>query len=63
MSERLNHVDRCLKKAGEAEQAGDKEKAQYWLNMAERYEKSIADIKHLNAEHERNKNQRGGFNV
>jgi hypothetical protein len=63
MSEQLNHVDRALKKAEQAEQAGDKAEALKWLGVAERLEQGFKDIKQMDMDRKKNKNQRGGFNA
>lgn len=36
-----NHIERILEKAEEAERRGDKEKAQYWLDKAEKFEQYL----------------------
>jgi len=36
-----SHIDRILQKAEEAEKRGDKKKAQYWLDKAEKFEQFI----------------------
>lgn len=46
----MNHVDRFLQKASEAEANGDKEKAKYWMEKAEKFEKCMKDIIHIETE-------------
>jgi len=60
--EKLNHVDRCLKKAEEYEKAGDKEKAQYWLDKADEVERKMKDLKKHNIKIEQQK-KIGGYNA
>lgn len=43
----MNHIDRCLQKASEYEKKGDKEKANYFYNLAERFEECFQKIKHI----------------
>lgn len=62
MNEQLNHIDQCLKKAEEAEQAGDKERAKYFLNLAEKFEKALKGIASHNIQIEQKK-KTGGYNV
>ena len=60
--ENLNHVDLCLKRAEEAEQVGDKERAKYFLNLAEKFEKALKRIASHNIQIEQKK-KTGGFNA
>jgi len=52
----MYHIDKCLQKAEEYEKKGNKEKAQYFLELAERYEKVYKRIKEIEVKLKRNIN-------
>jgi len=58
----MYHIDKCLQKATEYEKRGNKEKAQYFLELAERYERLFKKLRELEMERKRNINL-GGYSV
>ena len=54
----MNHIDRFLKKASDAEAKGDTKKARYWMERAEKFEKIMKDIIHIETELKTNLNRR-----
>ena len=58
----MYHIDKCLQKAAEYERQGNKEKAQHFLELAERYERLFKRLRELEMERKRNINL-GGYSV
>lgn len=54
----MNHIDKCLQKASECEKQGDKKMAEYFLNLARRFEEGFKGIREEEIERAKDLNKR-----